>query len=132
MKSRVVVAAVIEKDGKILMGERRDDIGPYPNTIQIPEGGVNLGEESLTDAIAREVREETGLEIKHFEQVGFDEDYEKNKHGELTHYIFLTFKAISQKDEIIAGDDLIRLAWYSMSSLKDFPLARPSQSFSRS
>lgn len=129
MKSRVVVVALIEKDGKILMGRRPKGIGPYPNTWQFPGGGVNLGEESLVDAIKREVKEETGLQIENFERVSFDEEYEPDKHGEMTHYAFLVFRATSATDEAVAGDDLVELRWFSKSELKSVPLARPSIKF---
>ncbi len=126
MKSRVVVVVIIEHDGKILMGKRNSDVGPYPNTWQIPGGGVDLENESLLEALQREVKEETGLEIVDFEKISFGEEYEPNKNGDMTHYLFLVFKAISEIEEVIAGDDLVELRWFMKADLKDVPLARPS------
>lgn len=58
---RHVVGAVIAKEGTVLLLRRKPDDfrgGIY----ELPSGEVDDGE-SLEDALAREVREETGLEI---------------------------------------------------------------------
>lgn len=127
MKSRLIVAAVIEKDGRVLLGRKAVDVGPYPNTWLIPGGGVNLGEESLDEGIAREVKEETGLEIKKIEKLSFDEDREANKYGEITHYVFLVFKIIPVSDNAVAGDDLSVVQWFTKFELKDIPHSKPTQ-----
>ncbi len=129
MKSRVVVAAIIEKDGEILLGEKPKDIGPYPNTWHLPGGGVDLENESLTDAVKREVKEETGLEILKLERASFDEDYEPNKHGEMTHYVFLVFWVTPTSSNASAADDLETLHWFKKSELKKLSLTKPTIKF---
>lgn len=47
----------------------------------------------MKDGIAREILEEAGIEVEILEPISFDEDFEPNKHGEMTHYIFLVFRA---------------------------------------
>ncbi|MEI2724053.1 MAG: NUDIX domain-containing protein [Verrucomicrobiota bacterium] len=69
------------------------DIGPYPNTWHLLGGGVKLGEESCEEALRREIREEAGIELAEVRRVSFDEDYEPNKHGVMTHYVFLVYWA---------------------------------------
>ncbi|MBI3984942.1 MAG: NUDIX hydrolase [Candidatus Levybacteria bacterium] len=129
MKNRVVVTAIIEKDDKILMGKKTGNVGPYPNTWHLIGGGVNLGEESAMDAIKREIEEETGLKVKEVERVGFDEDFETDKHGEMTHYIFLIYKTKITSKVALPGDDIIKLEWIDKSKLKEFPLTRPSAKY---
>jgi 8-oxo-dGTP diphosphatase len=125
MKSRVVVGALITYKGKILMGQKPKDIGPYPNVWHLPGGGIE-GEESFEEAVKREVEEETGLIINEFQKLTFDEDVEPNKKGELTHYIFLIFKCESQTLKVKPGDDIVKLKWFSESDLKNIPMTRPS------
>jgi 8-oxo-dGTP diphosphatase len=55
-----VVAGVIERDGKILICRRRAD-QPHPLKWEFPGGKVEAGE-SLETALARELREELGIE----------------------------------------------------------------------
>lgn len=68
---RAVVSAIIEKveDGKryIFMQTRwKPQASPtYLGVLEIPAGGID-GYENAYDAVKREVREETGLEITHF------------------------------------------------------------------
>lgn len=126
MKSRVIVVGVVEKDDKILLGQKRSGVGPYPNSWHIPGGGANLGEESLEDAIRREIREEANIETTNIQQIGFDEDREPDKHGELTHYVFLDFTAEYLSGELKAGDDMDTLKWVEKSEIKDLNLNKPT------
>lgn len=125
MKTRIIVSAVIERDGDLLFGKKKSNVGPYPNTWHLIGGGVHEGE-SLNDAIIREVKEETGLDGEIIESLGFDEDYEPDKHGEKTHYIFLVFLVRYISGEIKANDDIEKLAWISKEKLSQIELNRPS------
>ena len=67
MKSKInypsVVAAIIQdKKGRILVSQRALDATLYPGKWQVPGGKVESGENYL-DALKREVKEETDLEI---------------------------------------------------------------------
>ncbi len=124
MNSRTVAVAVIEKNGKFLMGNKAKDIGPYPNTWRLPGGGVEKGE-TLEDAIKREVKEETNLDVQNLEKVGIQEDDEPNKHGEMTHYTFHIFRAEVVGEEKVS-DEFPQLRWIDKSELKNVPLARPT------
>ena len=126
MKWRLVVAAVIEKEGTILIGEKAKGKGPYPDTIHIPGGGMEPETESIEDALRREVREEAGIEIADLQKIDFDEDYEPNKHGEMTHYIYLTFLAKYKSGNIKANDDLTKLRWVKKSEIRNQKLNRAS------
>jgi 8-oxo-dGTP pyrophosphatase MutT (NUDIX family) len=127
MNSRVCVSAIIEKDGKILLGRKPENVSPYPNTWLLPGGGVELENESLIDAVKREAKEETGLEITDIEQISFDEDNEPNKNGEMTHYLFLVFKAKLVSDKSVPTDnEFVKLQWFSKEELKNVDLSRPT------
>ncbi|HSX08712.1 MAG TPA: NUDIX domain-containing protein [Candidatus Saccharimonadales bacterium] len=88
--------------------------------------GVDLEEESLEDAVRREIKEETGLEVDSMTRVGFDEDYEPDKKGVNTHYVFLAYKVTPTTIDVKASDDIVDLKWFDKSELKDIALTRPS------
>jgi 8-oxo-dGTP diphosphatase len=129
MKARVIVTTLIEKNGKILLGEKPKDVGPYPNTWHLPGGGVNLEFESLEDAVRREIKEETGLDVEKMKRISFDEDYEPDKYGEKTHYLFLVYNVTPTTMDAKAADDIVKLKWFEKSELKALSLTRPSVKF---
>lgn len=57
-----VLGAVRRADGCILITRRRLDKEWAPGAWEIPGGGVRAGESSF-DAVVREIREETGLDV---------------------------------------------------------------------
>ena len=57
----VVVGALV-RDGRVLLGHRRADKRAYPDVWELPGGVMEAGESEL-DALARELREELGVEI---------------------------------------------------------------------
>lgn len=58
----VAVKAIIKKDGKYLIIRKSKDEDVTPNTIDIPGGRIEFGEEP-EDALKREVKEEVGLDV---------------------------------------------------------------------
>lgn len=125
METRVIVSAIVEKDGKLLFGKKPQNIGPYPNTWHLLGGGINQGE-SFVDAVKREVLEESGISLTNIEPISFDEDYEPNKHGIRTHYIFLVFRATYKSGELKPRDDIAELRWIEKSALSKVELNTPT------
>lgn len=108
------------------MGRKSPGQGPYPDCWLLPGGGLNFGKENAVEALEREVKEEANIEITDVEQLCFDEDLEKNKNGEMTHYIFLIFKAKHKSGMLRAGDDMASLEWIDKSRLKELKHNRSS------
>lgn len=127
MNSRVVVVGLINKGEKFLFGKKLKNVGPYANTWNIPGGGVNLGKETLEEALRREISEETAIEIEKIQNIGFDEDTEPDTHGEMTHYIFLAFRATYKSGEVKPGDDMSSLLWIDKDKIKSLNLNKPSK-----
>ena len=59
---KVVAAIILDKKGRILVSQRSLNSKLYPGKWQVPGGKVEKGENHL-DALKREVKEETDLEI---------------------------------------------------------------------
>jgi nucleoside triphosphatase len=127
MKTRIVVSAIIEKDKKILLGRKGPGVGPYPDAWQMPGGGANIEEESLEEAVKREIKEEAGIEIYDIKKVAFDEDYAKNKDNEMVHYVFLQFHVFTKDIKVTPGDDIAHLEWVEKDKLKEYNLCLPTK-----
>lgn len=65
-----VAALVVNSVGNLLICER----STVPGAWQFPQGGVDAGE-TMLEALYREVREEVGLEAKHYEVIAQREGY---------------------------------------------------------
>jgi 8-oxo-dGTP diphosphatase len=61
---RVAVVLLIDSQGRILLQHRSSDAPHAPNLWGLPGGQVEHGEDPL-DAAHRELREETGLTVRH-------------------------------------------------------------------
>ena len=127
MKSRLIVSAIIEYKGKYLLGRKPKDIGPYPNTWHTIGGGVDPEQESIEEGLRREVREEAGIEITDLRRLTFDEDYTTDKKGQPVHYVFITYNAKALSNDVIAGDDIEQLRWFTKSEIKKLDMPKPSQ-----
>ncbi|KAI9473262.1 hypothetical protein LPJ78_000770 [Coemansia sp. RSA 989] len=59
---RLVIGAAIHQNGSVLVVQRAAHERSFPNQWEIPGGGVDPGE-TIKEAVIREVREETGLDV---------------------------------------------------------------------
>lgn len=75
--NNAVLCVLINKDKKILILKRTCEDDWMPCKWGLPGGGVD-GNEELEKALQREVKEETGINIKHFEYKWNKVDGEKN------------------------------------------------------
>ena len=127
MKSRVIVVGLIRKGNQVLLGQKPPGKGPYPNTWHIPGGGIELEKENAEEAILREIKEETNLNIKNLKKIAWDTDIEPNKHGELTYYIFLQYSCDYESGELLPGDDIYHLEWVDVKSISGYNLNKPTK-----
>jgi len=86
LNQRVMATAIIKKKGKILMLKRSGRNKMYAGHWQFPEGGVEFGE-TPEEALARELREETGLRVKRAKLLGVRASSIEYFHRKLWHFI---------------------------------------------
>ena len=111
----VGVGAVVVRDGKALLIKRGHE--PRKGEWSLPGGIVELGE-SLVDALRREVREETGLEISigaHIET--FDRIHHDTEGRVRFHFVIVDYLCVAADGEPIAGTDADAVAWASVAEL---------------
>lgn len=111
----VGVGAVIVRDGKALIVRRAHE--PRKGEWSLPGGRVELGE-SLTDAVRREMREETGLEVA----VGpiletFDRVHRAADGRVRYHFVIVDYLCIPTGGAAQAGDDAEAVAWVAADEI---------------
>jgi 8-oxo-dGTP diphosphatase len=108
---RVTVDAVLLSDNAVLLVKRKNL--PYKDMWALPGGFVEYGE-TTEEAVAREVREETGIEMKITRLVGVYSDPGRDPRG---HTISVVYEGIIATGEPIAGDDAKEVKFYNTKSL---------------
>lgn len=119
--SRLVKASILnmcmvhDDKGNILVQDRVSEDGFVG--ITFPGGHVEDGE-SFVDSVIREVKEETGLDIKNLELCGIKDWINEDK----SRYMALLYKTNSFKGELkssIEGE----VKWIKLSEIKNYNLA---------
>jgi len=119
-----VVAAVIERDGLILIGQRKRT-GRHPLKWEFPGGKVELGEDPLA-GLARELREELGIDARIGEQLdAYDVRYAD---GPLTH---LQFYRVVEFTGEPANLDFEQIAWTEPHRLRQLDFLEGDRAFLR-
>ena len=111
----LAVSAAIFRDGRVLIVRRGRP--PAHGLYTLPGGGVELGE-TLEEAIKREVREETGLEIAPLELVGFRQAIVRDPEGRVErHFVILPFAARWIQGEVSLNEELAEAHWLTSAGL---------------
>lgn len=117
---RVGVAAVILREGRILLGERIGSHGA--NTWATPGGHLELGE-SIEECAERETLEETGLTVDSFKKLAFTNDvFEK----EGKHYVtlFVVASCLTGEPQVTEPNKCKQWHWFELDKLPE-PLFLP-------
>jgi len=81
----------------------------------LPGGHVRFGE-TIKDAIVREVREETGLQVRVSKLLGVFDVIDEN--GEY-HYITVVFQCKLTGGQIKAGSDAVDVGWFNIDKVDE-------------
>lgn len=117
---RVGVAAVILREGRVLLGERIGSHGAH--TWATPGGHLEWGE-SIEECAQRETFEETGLVVDTFKKLSFTNDVFEQ---EDKHYVTLFVVACcsSGEPQVAEPDKCKQWKWFEINKLPE-PLFLP-------
>ena len=125
----VGIGAVIVKEDKILLEKRKNS--PGRGKWSIPGGLVELGE-SLEQAVIREVKEETCLDVAELSLVDVVDDVELDDKGKVRyHFVIIDFCVNVKKGVLKAASDAGELRWISLSEVEEYNLTRSFRFFFR-
>jgi len=115
----LAVSAAIVRDGRILVVRRARP--PAHGLFSLPGGLVESGE-TLTEAVRREVAEETGLAVEPIAFAGFREAIMRDSEERVErHFVILAFAARWQGGEPMLNEELNEARWVTREELADLP-----------
>ena len=111
----LAVSAAVVRDGKVLVVRRARN--PAFNLYTLPGGVVETGE-TLIDAAAREVREETSLDVEPMALAGHREVIARDAEGRVErHFIILCYAARWRSGEPVLNEELDDARWLKPAEL---------------
>ncbi len=127
MNRRIIVSVLIKCKDKYLFIKQDKQGGAYQDCLHIVGGGLE-DNETLEEAIKREVMEEVHIELNQVTPFDFDSDILMYK-GKMTQLIFLRYIAEIKEFNGYADSDAKELIWLKKEELLNYKHNEPSMRF---
>jgi 8-oxo-dGTP diphosphatase len=115
-RPQLAASAAVFRDGKVLIARR----GKPPHLWSLPGGRVEIGE-TLEQAAAREVLEETGITCEIAGFAGHREMMLRDEAGSLTaHFVIAAFAARWTSGEARPDEEASEVAWVDPTTVANF------------
>lgn len=113
---RIAAGAIIIKDNKILLVRYRDKSGT--TLLAGPGGGVN-NEEGLSQAVVREVKEETGIDIVPDKILCVEDLFSRKYRMVKVWFLCQTVGGHLERTQGAVDETIIEANWYTKNRLKN-------------
>lgn len=114
----VGVGAVVVRGGKALIIKRAHE--PRKGEWSLPGGLLELGE-SLQDAVRREIKEETSLDIEVGPIIETFDRVHRDDEGKIRyHFVIVDFVCWASEGTAVAGSDADGVAWVAAAEIDDY------------
>jgi len=125
----VGIGAVIVHEGKIVLEKRGNE--PSKGKWSIPGGLVELGE-SPEQAVIREVKEETCLDVENPSLIDVVSNVDLDEKGKVKyHYVIIDYLVHVKSGKLNAASDAAELRWVSFEEVDGYDLTRSFRVFFR-
>jgi len=116
----VGIGAVIIQNGKLALIKRGNE--PSKGKWSIPGGHVELGE-NLKDAVIRETKEETCLDVENPQLIDVVENVDLDEAGKIKyHYVIVDYLVHVKSGNIQAASDAAELRWVPFDEVENYNL----------
>ncbi len=119
------VGAIVFQDEMVLLVKR--GLPPGKGDWSLPGGAVELGE-SAKEALVREVREETGLEVVPEKLVSLVDIIDRDGAGAVRHhYAVADYRCVISGGNLKAGGDAAEARFVPLKDVEKYPLTRKAR-----
>lgn len=112
-----VGALIFNREGRLFLMKSHKWKGRYV----IPGGHIELGEKT-TDALIREIKEETDLDIFDIEFICFQEFIYDETFWKKRHFIFFDFSCKTGSDKVKLNSEAEEFAWVTLEELDKYDI----------
>jgi 8-oxo-dGTP diphosphatase len=122
IKLFVATKALIRHNGKVLLLKEstKYEEGTNAGKYDVVGGRLKPGEH-FAESLLREIREETGLEVKVIKPLSVDE-WRPVVKGEQWQVVGITFLCEADIDNVILSEDHSEFIWIDPNEYKDYPI----------
>lgn len=120
----VVAAIIINSANEVLLCKSHK----WDDKYVIPGGHVKFGE-TLEQALIREVKEETGLEVFDLSLAGVKENVLKDTHGKKRHFIVFDFECKTHMTDVVLNNEAESYLWIREANMFSLPLDDYTRAF---
>lgn len=112
-----VGALIFSPEGKIFLMQSHK----WKDRFCIPGGHIELGE-TIEEAVRREVKEETGLDVYDLEFLCFQESIFDESFWKQRHFIFFDFTCRTDDTRVTLNHEAEAYRWVSLDEIDDLPV----------
>ncbi|PXV63677.1 nucleoside triphosphatase [Halanaerobium congolense] len=114
-----VGAVILNPEDKVLICKSNK----WNQQYVIPGGHIEAGE-SMEEALVREVKEETGLDVFGLELLGINESIFSDSFQNQKHFIFVDFICHSNSEQVVLNEEAQSYEWIDLDEVEDYNLEK--------
>jgi len=114
-----VGAVILNSEAKVLICKSNK----WNHKYVIPGGHIEAGE-SMEEALVREVKEETGLDVFEIELLGINESIYSKSFQNKKHFIFVDFICRSNSNDVTLNEEAQSYEWINLTEIENYNLEK--------
>lgn len=126
MQTKVLIVAVVKKDGAILMRKKPSGSAPYAETWYI-FGAEATSYVNPDDAVTNEVRSKSGITVSVKNKISWDTEVKKDLDGVEKFFVYLDVECEYASGEIAVGEGIEKIEWVKPEDLVNYDIVPPSR-----
>lgn len=126
MQTKVLIVAIVKKDGAILMRKKPDGSPPYKETWYI-FGTEATPDADLDQAIISEVKQKSGITVAVQNKIAWDTEIKNDLDGIKKFFVYLDVECKYVSGDIQVGDGIEKIEWVKPENLASYDIVPPSR-----